>query len=415
MSWLNEFDERLESLDAQALRRRRREVVPGKGARMVVDGESLLAFCSNDYLGLSRSPALRQAVCDAVDLYGVGSGASPMVSGHSVANAELERELAEAVGLPRALYFYAGYATNASVVPALVGDGDALFSDALNHACLIDGARLSRATVHRYRHADLAQLGALLAASPARRKLVISDAVFSMDGDVADIASLNALCERHDALLLLDDAHGFGVLGPQGRGVLAAAGLTGPGASPRVLYMATLGKALGVAGAFVAGPERLVEWLLQKTRSYTYATAAPALLAEAVRASLRCVLGADGERRRRQLSERIAQLRAGLAPGVDAALDAAGWTLMRSDTAIQPLVIGDNATALSVMAALHDQGLWVPAIRPPTVPAGTARLRMALSAAHEPADVDELLRALRMAARATGARGRGAAARPLSA
>ncbi|WP_246309175.1 aminotransferase class I/II-fold pyridoxal phosphate-dependent enzyme [Hydrogenophaga aromaticivorans] len=278
MSWLNEFDDRLAALDAQSLRRVRRSVTPEPGARLSVDGVSLLAFCSNDYLGLAQDPLLRQAVHAAVDRYGVGSGASPMVSGHSVANAALERELAEAVGLPRALYFYAGYATNASIVPALVGEGDALFSDALNHACLIDGARLSKATVHRFPHGDLTRLDALLAASPARRKLVISDAVFSMDGDVADIAGLHALCERHDALLLLDDAHGFGVLGPHGRGALAAAGLTGPGASPRVLYMATLGKALGVAGAFVAGPERLVEWLLQKTRSYTYATAAPAPL-----------------------------------------------------------------------------------------------------------------------------------------
>ncbi|WP_382325444.1 aminotransferase class I/II-fold pyridoxal phosphate-dependent enzyme [Hydrogenophaga sp. UC242_53] len=401
MTWLDEFDERLAALDAQSLRRRRREVVPAQGARLCVDGESLLAFCSNDYLGLAQDPLLREAVHAAVDRYGVGSGASPMVSGHSAANAALERELAQAVGLPRALYFYAGYATNASIVPALVGEGDALFSDALNHACLIDGARLSRATVHRYPHADLARLDALLAASPARRKLVISDAVFSMDGDVADIAALHALCERHDALLLLDDAHGFGVLGPQGRGALAAAGLTGPQASPRVLYMRTLGKALGVAGAFVAGPDRLVEWLLQKTRSYTYATAAPALLAEAVRAGLRCVLGPDGDRRRRHLQARIAQLREGLAPGSDAALDAAGWTLMPSATAIQPLVIGDNAAALAVMAVLREQGLWVPAIRPPTVPAGTARLRIALSAAHQPADIDALLRALRIAAATT--------------
>mgnify|MGYP000967477366 CR=1 FL=1 len=400
MSWLNEIDQRLAELGARTLLRRRREVLPEGGARLRVDGESLLAFCSNDYLGLSQAPALRQAVHAAVDLYGVGSGASPMVSGHSVANAALERELAAAVGLPRALYFYAGYATNASLVPALVGEGDALFSDALNHACLIDGARLSRATVHRYRHGDLAHLAELLAASPVRRKLVISDAVFSMDGDVADIGALHALCEQHDALLLLDDAHGFGVLGPEGRGALAAAGLTGPTASPRVLYMATLGKALGVAGAFVAGPERLVEWVLQKTRSYTYATAAPPLLAEALRASLRCVLGADGEQRRQQLADRIEQLRNGLAPGQHAAFDATGWRLMPSATPIQPLLIGHNQPALAVMASLREQGLWVPAIRPPTVPLGTARLRIALSAAHQPDDVDALLRALRNAAAA---------------
>lgn len=398
MSWLNEFDERLAELGAQSLLRRRRQVRPEAGARLNVDGESLLAFCSNDYLGLANDPLLRQAVHGAVDRYGVGSGASPMVSGHSVANAALELELAAAVQLPRALYFYAGFATNASIVPALVGEGDALFSDALNHACLIDGARLSKATVRRYEHGDLDRLASLMANSGAKRKLVISDAVFSMDGDVADIARLVALCEQHDALLLLDDAHGFGVLGPQGRGALAAAGLVGPNASARVLYMATLGKALGVAGAFVAGPERLVEWLLQKTRSYTYATAAPALLAEAVRAGLHCVLSEEGDRRRRHLRALIAQFRAGLAPGADPGVDAAGWRLMESSTAIQPLVIGDNDAALTLMAGLKEQGLWVPAIRPPTVPQGSARLRIALSAAHSAADVDALIQALRRAA-----------------
>ena len=225
-SWLDEIPQRLAALDAAHLTRRRREVRPADGAWLHVNGRRMLAFCSNDYLGLSQHPALRAAATAAIARYGVGSGASPMVSGHSEANAALERELAEFVGLERALYFYAGYATNASIVPALVGAGDALFSDALNHACLIDGARLSKATIHRFEHADLAQLDALLQASPARRKLVVSDAVFSMDGDVADIPALIALCERHDALLLLDDAHGFGVRGPQGRGSLAAVGRT---------------------------------------------------------------------------------------------------------------------------------------------------------------------------------------------
>ncbi len=394
MSWLQEFEQRLADLDTQSLRRRRRVVTPLQGAHLTVDGQPLLAFCSNDYLGLAQDPVLRQAVHSAVDAYGVGSGASPMVSGHSASNAALEQELAQAVQLPRALYFYAGYATNASLIPALVGRGDALFSDRLNHACLIDGARLSGATIQPFAHADLAALGAQLAASSAPRKLVISDAVFSMDGDLANIPGLLALCEQYDALLLLDDAHGFGLLGPQGRGALAAAGLTGVHASPRVLYMGTLSKALGVAGAFVAGSEVLIEWLLQKTRSYTYATAAPALLAEAVRAALRCVLSDDGERRRAHLAALVARLRAGLAPGTHAALDAAGWYLMPSDTPIQPLVIGDNAAALAAMAGLQARGLWVPAIRPPTVPQGTARLRIALSAAHTAADVDNLLAAL---------------------
>ena len=310
-SWLDEFPARLAELDQAHLRRQRRVVTPGNGARLTVDGHSMLAFCSNDYLGLAGHPALVEAACVGARAHGVGSGGSPLVSGHSAANAALEDELAAFTGLPRALYFYAGYATNIGIIPALVGAGDAVFSDALNHACLIDGARLSRARIHRYHHADLAMLDREMAQSTAGRKLVISDAVFSMDGDCADIAALLALCERHDALLLLDDAHGFGVLGPQGRGSLAQAGLCGPAASHRVLYMATLGKAAGVAGAFVAGPDTLVEWLLQKTRSYTFATAAPALLAGALRVSLRIIEQDDW--RRTHLHKLIVRLRGGLA------------------------------------------------------------------------------------------------------
>ena len=387
-SWLDEFPARIAALDDAHLRRLRRVVTPESGARLRVNGQSMLAFCSNDYLGLATHPALVQAACDAAQVYGVGSGGSPLVSGHSAANAALEQELADFVGLARALYFYAGYATNIGIIPALVGSGDAIFSDALNHACLIDGARLSRAQIHRYPHADLAALARELAQSSAPRKLVISDAVFSMDGDSADITGLLALCEQHDALLLLDDAHGFGVLGPQGRGSLAAAGLTGPNASRRVLYIATLGKAAGVAGAFVAGDDALVEWLLQKTRSYTFATAAPALLASALRASLQVIEQDDW--RRTHLQHLIARLRAGLTTG----LQGSGWQLSESQTAIQPLLIGPNDEALAVMEGLRLRGIWVPAIRPPTVPEGTARLRIALSAAHTEADVDQLIDAL---------------------
>lgn len=393
MSWLDDFDARLGELDAAGLRRVRRVVrpdgAPDGGTHLVVDGQPLLAFCSNDYLGLAAHPALVEAVCAGAREFGVGSGASPLVSGHSAANAELERVLAAFTGLPRALYFYAGYATNFGIVPALVGEGDALHSDALNHACLIDGARLSRAAIHRYPHGDLDALGRALAASGARRQLVITDAVFSMDGTIADLRALLALCERHDALLLIDDAHGFGVLGPQGRGTLAAAGLTGAGASRRVLYMATLGKALGVAGAFVAGDATLVEWLLQKTRSYIFATAAPALLATALLASLHLV--ETGDARRAHLRHLIARLRSGLA-GLP-------WHLAPSTTPIQPLIIGGNQDALAVMDGLRERGLWVPAIRPPTVPEGSARLRITLSAAHTEADVDRLVDALRDLAR----------------
>ncbi|CDS50967.1 8-amino-7-oxononanoate synthase [Polaromonas sp. CG9_12] len=387
-SWLDEFPARLAELDQHHLRRQRRVVTPDSGARLRVNGHSMLAFCSNDYLGLATHPALVQAACDAAQAYGVGSGGSPLVSGHSAANAALEQELAAFTGLERALYFYAGYATNTGIIAALVGAGDAIFSDALNHACLIDGARLSRAQIHRYAHADLAALARELAQSSARRKLVISDAVFSMDGDSADITALLALCEQHDALLLLDDAHGFGVLGPQGRGSLAAAGLIGPKASRRVLYMATLGKAAGVAGAFVAGHDALVEWLLQKTRSYIFATAAPALLASALRASLQLIEHEDW--RRIHLQHLITRLRNGLTAG----LQGSDWQLSDSQTAIQPLLIGRNDDALAAMEGLRQRGIWVPAIRPPTVPEGTARLRIALSAAHTETDVDQLIEAL---------------------
>ena len=387
-SWLDDLPAQLADIERAHLLRRRRVVEPAGGARLRVDGQTMLAFCSNDYLGLASHPALAEAAREATHTFGVGSGGSPLVSGHSTANDALERELADFVQLPRALYFYAGYATNTGIIPALVGAGDALFSDALNHACLIDGARLSRATIHRYPHADLAALDALLAASPARRKLVVSDAVFSMDGDLIDIPALLALCERHDALLLLDDAHGFGVLGPQGRGSLAQAGLTGARASRRVLYMATLGKAAGVAGAFVAGDGVLIEWLLQKARTYIFATAAPPLLAAALRQSLAFIAGADD--RRHHLRARIAQLRDGLA----ALPPALGWQLLPSDTAVQALVVGSNEAALALMESLRQAGLWVPAIRPPTVPVGTARLRIALSAAHTTQDVALLLAAL---------------------
>ena len=387
--WLQDIPQQLAALDAAALRRTRRTVAPLQGARILVDGQPMLQFCSNDYLGLAQHPAMIEAACAGAQDFGVGSGGSPMVNGHSTANAALEQELARFVQLPRALYFYAGFATNASIIPALVGAGDAIFSDALNHASLIDGCRLSRGQIHRFEHGDLATLEQLLAACPVQRKLVVSDAVFSMDGNVADIEGLLALCKRHDALLLLDDAHGFGVLGPQGRGSLAAAGLTGAKASPRVLYMATLSKAAGVSGAFVAGHELLIEWLLQKTRSYTFATAAPAMLARALQTSLQLI--EQESALREQLQARIAQLRAGLQP----LLQGKGWRLVPSHTAVQALVVGGNDAALGLMEGLRRHGLWVPAIRPPTVPVGTARLRIALSALHTEADVNQLLAALR--------------------
>ena len=378
---LGEMAAQLDALDGQSLRRRRRVVQQVDGPRMVVDGEALLAFCSNDYLGLAQHPDLIAAAQRAAQHWGVGATASPLVCGHTEAHDALERELAAFVGLPAALSFYAGFAANVGLLPALVGRGDALFCDALNHACLIDGSRLSGAQIAVYPHGDLAALAERLAASTAERKLVVTDAVFSMDGDLAPLPELLALCEQHDAWLLVDDAHGFGVLGPDGRGSAAHFGLQ----SKRLVYMATLGKAAGVAGAFVAGDATLIDWLLQRTRSYIFATAMPAMQAEALRESLR-VMQREPQRRAHVLAL-VQRLRAGLA-GLP-------WANPPSPTPVQPLILGGNAEALAMAAALRERGLWVPAIRPPTVPAGSARLRITLSAAHTEAEVDRLLDALR--------------------
>jgi 8-amino-7-oxononanoate synthase len=376
----DDFEAGLAALDHAGTLRSRRVVQAIDGPRLRVDGQWLLSFGSNDYLGLSQHPAAVEAAQRAAAQFGVGAGASPLVNGHSAAHEALERELADFVGLPRALYFGAGYLANVGVVPALVGSGDAVFSDALNHACLIDGARLSRAAIHVYSHNDVAVLDRLLGESTARRKLVLTDAVFSMDGDIASVPQLLELCERHDALLLIDDAHGFGVLGPQGRGTAAHFAVR----SQRLLYMATLGKAAGVAGAFVAGPAAAIEWLLQRSRTYIFATAAPAMIVEAVRANLRVIEAQSW--RREHLGRLIEQLRVGLA-GLP-------WRLSPSSTAIQPIIVGGNQAVLEAAAALRSQGLWVPAIRPPTVPPGLARLRISLSTAHSQADVAQLVKAL---------------------
>ena len=373
----------LAELDARGLRRHRRVLHTPQGARVTVDGREYVSFCSNDYLGLAGDPILVAAAQEGAARYGVGSGASHLLTGHSIAHAKLEQALAAFVGMPGAALFSTGYMANIGVVTALLARDDAVFADRLNHASLNDAALLSRAAFKRYRHADMRALEQALAQSRARRKLVVTDAVFSMDGDIAPVPELAALCERYDAWLLIDDAHGFGVLGPEGRGTAAMLGLR----SPHLVYMATLGKAAGVAGAFVAGEASTVEWIMQRARSYIFATAAPALIAEALRASVKVI--AEESWRRQHLQALITRLREDCAQALPA-----GWRLVPSDTPIQPIVIGDNATTLAAMAALWQQGLWVPAIRPPTVPEGTARLRVSLSAAHSLDDVDKLVRAL---------------------
>jgi 8-amino-7-oxononanoate synthase len=302
-----------------------------------------------------------------------------------VPHQQVEEALAAFVGKPQALLFSTGYLANLGVVQGLVGRGDVVFADKLNHASLNDAMRLSRAEVQRYRHNDVAHLAVLLEKSERKRKLVVTDAVFSMDGDLAPLPELLALCERHDAWLLVDDAHGFGVLGEQGRGSLTHFGL----ASPRIIYMATLGKAAGVSGAFVAAEPVVVEMLVNQARAYIYTTASPPALATALLASLD-ILAAEDERRA-QLQRLIARLKQGMRD--------LPWPLMPSDTPIQPLLLGSNDDALAVSEGLRQRGIWVPAIRPPTVPQGTARLRISLSAAHTEADVDRLIGGLHELAR----------------
>ncbi len=371
-----ELDERA----AQGLLRCRHVLETPQGVRVSVDGHSYLSFCSNDYLGLANHPRLIAALQTGAQLYGVGAGASHLVSGHFVAHHQLENELAVFVGKPAALLFSAGYLANMGAVQALVGRGDTVFADKLNHASLNDAMLLSRAEVKRYRHNDMAHLAQALEQVNTGRKLIITDAVFSMDGDMAPLPELLALCEKYNAWLLVDDAHGFGVLGEQGRGLLAHFSLD----SPRLIYMATLGKAAGVSGAFVAAEKVVIETLLQHARSYIYTTASPPVLAAALLASLGILREEDW--RRDQLQKLIAQLRTGLAQSP--------WQLLPSQTPIQPLLVGGNEETMALSEGLRARGIWVPAIRPPTVPTGTARLRISLSAAHSEQDVAQLIGAL---------------------
>jgi 8-amino-7-oxononanoate synthase len=372
--------EDLAGLQRDDLRRTRRVLATGQGARVVVDGREATNFSSNDYLGLAGHPRLRAAAHDAIDAYGSGAGASPLVTGQMRIHEQAEERFARFTGLPRALLFGSGYAANLGVLAALCDRHAEIFSDRLNHACIHDGSLLSRATVTRYRHLDLADLEDRLRQSRAGVRLVATDAVFSMDGDLAPVPEMLALCDRHDAWLLLDDAHGFGVLGARGRGSLEHFGVR----SERIVYMATLGKAMGGYGAFVGGAQEVVEWLVQRARTYIYSTALPPAAAATAIAAMDLVEAEPGIVAR--LRERIAQLREAAA--------ARSLPLLPSCTAIQPIVLGEARRALEASARLLERGFCVPAIRPPTVPAGTSRLRISLSAAHSAAEVESLAEAL---------------------
>ena len=385
-SLLSQLDDQLASLADQQLHRQLREVQTPTAPSLMVDGEALIAFCSNDYLGLAADPRVIEALREGALRYGAGSGASHLISGHSAAHAQLEIQLAamQASHLinPRALFFSTGYMANLAVLTALAGKEADIFSEALNHASLIDGARLSRARVTIYTRDDLSALDRLLAGSAATTKLVVTDSVFIMEGAIAPLPELLALCERHQALLVVDDAHGFGVLGEQGAGVLQHFGLR----SSQLVYIGTLGKAAGVAGAFVAAHATVIEWLVQRARTYIYTTASPPAIAHALLTSLAIISGAEGAMRRQSLRNHIQQLRD--------ALQLQRWRLLPSETPIQPVLIGPNQPTLQAGESLRAQGLWVAAIRPPTVPKASARLRITLSAAHTAAQITQLAGAI---------------------
>ena len=377
---LTRLQDGLAALKAEHLERQRRLLDGAQGAHVTIDGRRVISFCSNDYLGLAADPALVRAAHAALDQCGVGAGAAHLITGHHRFHHDFEAAFARVVGKPAALLFSTGYMANLGVVTALLGRHGEVFADKLNHASLVDAAQLSGAHFTRYRHNDLTQLEGQLAASTAQDKLIVSDLVFSMDGDMAQVDALLDLAERYDAWLYLDDAHGFGVLN-EGRG-----GLTDRArASDRVIYLATLGKAAGVSGAAVAAHAGVIDWLIQKARPYIYTTASPPLLAACLSESLRQIEAGDA--RRERLRSHILQLRQGLA-------GLRHGQLMDSDTPIQPLLIGTNADAVRLSQDLLQRGLLVPAIRTPTVPANTARLRITLSAAHSADDVAQLVEAL---------------------
>ena len=375
-----DFTGQIEHIRQQGLYRKCRIIDGAQGVKLNVDGKAVVNFCSNDYLGLANHPEVVAAFQKAADQYGVGSGSAHLICGHSHAHHALEEALAEFTGRKRALLFSTGYMANLGVISALVGRNDTVLEDRLNHASLLDGGLLSRAQFKRYRHSDLQDLRRLLA-DGAGRALIVSDGVFSMDGDLADLPSLAAFANQYQAGLMIDDAHGFGVLGANGGGIVEHFGLSQENVP---ILMGTLGKAFGTFGAFVAGSDELIEWLIQKARTYVFTTALPPAVAEASRTSLRLLQSQTW--RRDRLKNLIEHFRMGARQ--------LGLQLMDSQTAIQPVLIGDSQQASSVSAALLELGFWVGAIRPPTVPAGTARLRITFCAEHDEDQVDALLGAL---------------------
>ena len=370
----------LERIAQQGGYRSRRIIESPQGIYLHIDGRRLLNFCSNDYLGLANHPDIIKAFKSAADHFGVGSGSAHLVCGHSTAHHALEEELAEFTGRDRALLFSTGYMANIGVISSLLSRSDTVFEDRLNHASLLDGGLSSGAKFIRYAHVDVEDLTVKLVKAQGE-KLVVTDGVFSMDGDLAPVNTLSAVVKKHSAWLMVDDAHGLGVLGKNGGGLLEECGLAQDDVQ---ILMGTLGKALGTSGAFVAGSETVIETLIQKARTYIYTTAMPPAIAEATRASLKIVIAENW--RRDKLNKLIGQFRKG-------ALQL-GLKMMPSASAIQPLLIGDSQHAVAISAALREKGILVSAIRPPTVPQNTARLRITFSALHDESHINLLLSAL---------------------
>jgi 8-amino-7-oxononanoate synthase len=354
-----------------------------------MDGQPVLNFGANDYLGLAGDERLAEAARRAIDEAGVGAAASPLLAGYTHWHARLESRLAEFCGAEAALLFSSGYAANVGAIAALVGPGDVIFSDARNHASIIDGCRLSRAEVQVYRHADVARLQSLLTETPTRgRRLIVTDSVFSMDGDAAPLVEIAALAEQCGAMLMVDEAHATGVYGARGSGMAEQLGV----ASRVDVHVGTLSKALGASGGFVAGSRRLIDWLIHRARSYLFSTAPPAAIAAAALAALDVV--AHEPERRARLLRQAARLRD--------RLSGQGWNTGRSTTPIVPVVIGDAGRTMGLSRAAREAGLYVPGIRPPSVPPGQSLLRISVSAAHDDSAVDRLLDAMQALRAADG-------------
>ncbi|MDP9140837.1 MAG: 8-amino-7-oxononanoate synthase [Pseudomonadota bacterium] len=378
----------LERIRSAQLYRVRREVDGAHGVAITVDGRPCLNFCSNDYLGLASDPRIAEAAKKSLGESGTGSGAAALVSGYNREHRALEEELAAYTGRPRALLFSTGWAANLGVLRALLGKGDTLIADELNHASLIDGGRLCGAQYIRVAHAQPDAYAQALAQPRDGETLMVTDSVFSMDGDVAPLAQLASMGATQGATLMVDDAHGFGVLGANGCGAVDAAGL---GVAEVPIYVATLGKSLGAAGAFVAGSENLIEFLIQRARSWIFSTAPPPSIAAAARAALAIIASDEGDALRARLHGNIQRLRSACAQ--------LAIPLGDSTTPIQPLIIGPEEPTLALSRKLFDEGFWVAAIRPPTVPVGTSRLRITLSAAHSDEQIDHLVETLAAALR----------------